>query len=286
MSVVKSIASIPVVDYRNSDAARQFTDSLHETGFAVLSHHPIDLNLINQAYEEWKAFFNSDDKHNYPFDTKEHDGFASFELSETAKGNDKKDLKEFYHWYTWGRSPAYLSATTGKLFAELNKLAEELLSWVEKSMPQEIRDQLSIPLSEMIQDSPRTLFRPIYYPALTGAEQEGAVRAAEHEDIDLLTVLAAATEKGLQVRDKNGNWIEVPTDPNWLIINTGDMLAECTQSYYKATTHRVVNPEAAAQGKARMSMPLFLHPREDVRLSQRHTAGSYRQERFKELGLL
>lgn len=278
--------SISVVNYQDTHIAKKFTDSLKEIGFAVIADHPIDHHLIKQVYNEWNAFFHSDEKYNFAFDKKEHDGFASFELSETAKGATIKDLKEFYHYYPWGRCPDALKLKTQKLFDALNDLARQLLSWVEAHMPVELREALSMPLSEMIKDSPRSLFRLIHYPALTGSEPAGAIRAAAHEDIDLLTVLASATEPGLQVLSKEGHWLDVPTDPNWLVINTGDMLAECTQGYYRATTHRVINPQGSAAKKSRLSMPLFLHPREEVRLSDRHTAGTYRKERLEELGLL
>jgi len=288
MSLVVTENKIAVVDYRDPNAAEKFTKSLEAYGFGVLSNHPVKQQLINQTYEAWRAFFESPlaEKNKFEFDKKEHDGFASFELSETAKGHTQKDLKEFYHWYPWARSPESVCKITQELYNALNSLAVQLLSWVEAHMPESIQAQLSMPLGGMIQDSPRTLFRPIYYPPLTGKEPKDAIRAAAHEDIDLLTVLAAATEPGLQVLDKDGHWLDVPTDRNWLIINTGDMLAEATQNFYKATTHRVINPTGGNITKARMSMPLFLHPREEVRLSNRHTAGSYRQERFAELGLL
>ncbi len=277
---------VAVVDYRSPDAPRQFAESLRELGFAVLTNHPLNQKFVDDAYNEWEAFFAGQDKVNYAFDTKEHDGFVSTVLSETAKGNDKKDLKEFFHYYPWGRCPDYLRPTTQRLYEGLEKLSAELLFWIQDHMPADIQNQLSIPLGEMIQDSPRTLFRPIHYPPLRGDEQPGAMRAAAHEDIDLLTLLVAATEKGLQVKNKQGEWLDVPTRKDWIIVNTGDMLAECTQGFYKATTHRVKNPEGEAAKKSRLSMPIFLHPREDVVLSKRHTAGSYRAERFKELGLL
>ena len=64
------------------------------------------------------------------------------------------------------------------------------------------------------------------------------------------------------------------------------MLQECTNHYYPSTTHRVVNPVGEDAKKPRLSMPLFLHPFDSIQLSQRHTAESYRAERFRELGLL
>ena len=137
----------------------------------------------------------------------------------------------------------------------------------------------------MIADSQQTLLRVLRYPPLTGQEPAGSLRAAAHGDINLLTILPAANEPGLQVQDKQGSWVDVPCDFGMLIINIGDMLQEASRGYYPSTQHRVVNPQGEGAGKSRVSLPLFLHPRPEVVLSARHTAGSYLDERLRELGV-
>lgn len=277
---------VRVIDYTSKTAPQDFAAALKEIGFAVISNHPLDNSLITKVYAEWEKFFNSEDKYNYAFDKQKHDGYISKEMSETAKGYKEKDLKEFYHYYFKGRCPPYLRPITDNLASSMSVLAAELLSWLQENTPKEIIDKLSMPLSDMIKDTERTLFRMINYPPLTGNEPKGALRAAAHEDINLLTVLPAATAKGLQVKDTNGNWLEVPCDPSWIVINAGDMLQECTGYYYPSTSHRVINPVGEEAKKPRLSMPLFLHPVNSVRLSERHTAGSYFAERMAELGLV
>lgn len=276
---------IQVVDYRSPEAPEQFARSLKETGFGVISHHPIQQDLIDWAYVEWEKFFGSEEKNDYPFDAKTHTGFISTELSETAKGFEKKDLKEFFHFYNKSQCPPALCDKTMQLKGQLTALGSELLSWVQDHTPAEIKGKFEIPLPEMIKGSDLHLFRLIHYPPLTGNEPEGAVRAAAHGDINLLTMLPAATAEGLQAQMTNGEWVDVPIDSNWIVVNAGDMLEEGTEHYYPSTQHRVLNPTGEAAKKPRLSMPLFLHPRDDVRLSDRHTANSYRMERYKELGL-
>ena len=165
-------------------------------------------------------------------------------------------------------------------------MAGTLLKWVDENAPAEVRAKLSMALPDMITDSKNTLFRLIHYPPLTGNEPKGAIRAASHEDINLLTLLPAATAKGLQVKDAQGNWLDVPVNPGWIIVNAGDMLQECSGHYYTSTAHRVLNPTGEDAKKSRLSMPLFLHPRDEVVLSDRHTRLSYFKERMKELGLM
>lgn len=128
--------------------------------------------------------------------------------------------------------------------------------------------------------------RVLHYPPLEGDEELGAIRAGAHEDINLLTVLPAANEPGLQVKTKEGDWLDVPCDFGNLIINIGDMLQEASGGYYPSTTHRVINPEGADKTKSRISLPLFLHPKPEVVLSERHTANSYLMERLRELGVI
>ncbi len=276
---------VRVVDYRAADAAEAFTRSLHETGFGVLVNHPIQQTLVEKIYADWLAFFNTEDKHQFAFSKEKQDGYFSTEISETAKGASQKDIKEYFHIYPWGRVPAALKADADNYYAQANTLARELLGWVERYTPPEIARHYSEALSQMIQDSQQTLLRVLRYPPLTGQEPAGSLRAAAHGDINLLTILPAANEPGLQVQDMNGNWIDVPCDFGMLIINIGDMLQEASRGYYPSTQHRVINPSGDGAKKSRISLPLFLHPRNDVVLSERYTAHSYLQERLRELGV-
>ncbi|ALP39891.1 isopenicillin N synthase family dioxygenase [Aeromonas schubertii] len=274
------------VDYRAPDAAARFTESLRTTGFGVLTNHPIPRELVQAIYDNWQQFFNSERKHDFHFNRETQDGYFPPSVSEVAKGHTKKDIKEYFHIYPWGQIPEELSAQAMEYYRLANELAAELLSWVEQHTPADIAAHYSCPLSSMIEGSQKTLLRVLHYPPLDGTEEAGAIRAAAHEDINLLTILPAASEPGLQVMGADGEWMDVPCDFGTLIINIGDMLQEASQGYYPSTTHRVINPTGGSLNKARISLPLFLHPRPDVVLSERHTADSYLMERLRELGVI
>jgi isopenicillin N synthase-like dioxygenase len=276
---------VQVVDYRAADAAQTFTRSLHETGFGVLTHHPIRQALVEKIYADWLAFFNSDAKRDFAFSKEKQDGWFSTDISETAKGFTQKDIKEYFHVYPWGRIPESLRADAMQYFNEANALAQELLGWVERYTPPAIAAKYREPLSNMIQGSRQTLLRVLRYPPLTGTEPAGSLRAAPHGDINLLTILPAANEPGLQVQGTDGAWHDVPCDFGTLTINIGDMLQEASEGYYPSTQHRVVNPTGESAKKSRVSLPLFLHPRDNVVLSDRYTADAYLQERLRELGV-
>lgn len=275
---------VKTVSYPSPDAGQLFTASLKETGFAVIKDHPIPPDLIQRSFQEWKEFFKSEKKNRYQFDPGRQAGYFPFR-SENAKDYGKKDLKEFFHYYPWSELPEETRLYTPVLFDRLTSMAAELLRWLDAHTPPEVSARFSIPLTRMIERSSETLLRPIHYPPLSGAEEEGAVRAAAHEDINLITLLPAATAPGLQVKDTHGNWHEVPCDPGTIVVNSGDMLREASGGHYPSTTHQVVNPRGPEARLPRYSMPLFLHARSDVRLSERYTAGSYLNERLREIGL-
>ena len=160
-----------------------------------------------------------------------------------------------------------------------------LLGYIQDKTPENVTAHFSETLTSMVKGSDANLFRINYYPEFSGEEEAGAVRAAAHADIDLLTVLTAGTTSGLQAQDKQGNWLDVPCEHGNLVINTGDMLQESSQGYFPSTMHRVIKPMDEKSNTTRMSCPMFIHPRDNVKLSDRHTAASYLHERLVELGL-
>lgn len=274
---------LPVVDFRSPTAAQDFCRSLHETGFGVLRNHPLDQSMVQGIYAEWLAFFQTEAKHQYLTDPATHDGYFPPSVSEIAKNNTQRDLKEFFHIYSWGRYPREVSDAATRYFQQGSALAQTLLNWVEEHSPADVKARYTVPLPSMLEDSDHTLLRVLHYPPLRGDEEPGAVRAAAHGDINLLTILPAATEPGLQVFGKEGAWHDVPCDFGLLIVNIGDMLEEASGGYYPSTVHRVLNPTGDARFKPRISLPLFLHPRRDVVLSERYTVASYFDERMREL---
>ena len=277
--------NVQVVDYTAPDAPERFVESLRTTGFGVLSNHPISQMLVESIYQNWHQYFINGNPSELAFDPDKQDGYFAPSISEVAKGHKKRDLKEYFHIYPWGRKPAHLADEILTYYQEASNLASILLDWIEEFSPAHVTKHYSEPLSNMIKNTPNTLLRVLHYPPLTGDEEQDALRAAAHEDINLITILPAANEPGLQVQAKDGEWINIPADFGHLIINIGDMLHEASNGYFPSTRHRVVNPTGENAKKSRISLPLFLHPRSEVVLSYRHTQKSYLLERLKELGV-
>lgn len=277
------VQALETVDFTDSDAPSRFVESLRETGFGVLRNHPIPQPTVDSIYKNWLNFFSSAEKDNYRFDPQKFDGFFPAQEAEAAKGRLVRDIKEYYHYYPWGRCPANLKQELADYYRVAGDFGATLLSWIEECSPPEVKAVYSEPLPAMMANSEQSLLRVLHYPPLSGDETPDAIRASAHEDINLITILPAANEPGLQVKARDGSWLEVPCDFGNLVVNIGDMLQEASGGYFPSTSHRVVNPEGADHNRSRVSIPLFLHPRPEVVLSLRHTAGSYLQERLAEL---
>jgi isopenicillin N synthase-like dioxygenase len=272
------------VDYNCNEFGPKLTKSLKDTGFAVIENHPIDINKLDDMYDKWQHFFESDSKFDFSYDPETQAGYFAYK-SENAKGFKEKDLKEFYHVYPDQKLPNSLADITTEHYKSMNSMASRLLLAIDESLPQDIRSQLSEPLSQMIDHSSQTLLRILYYPAQQSEEQTSAVRAAAHEDINLITLLPASTQPGLQAKDSQGRWHSVECDKGNIVINVGDMLQLATNHYLISTTHQVINPLMKDKHKPRLSMPLFLHPRPEVMLSKETSAQSYLNQRLAEIGL-
>jgi isopenicillin N synthase-like dioxygenase len=234
-------------------------------------------------------------------------GYTSFG-KEHAKGRNEGDLKEFWHFGQLVTEADVLSEEYPEnvLVSELpnfNKyglLAYQQLEETGKYMLRAIA--LFLELDEFYFDDKiykgNSILRPIHYPPIT-AEPKSAVRAAEHEDINLITLLMGASADGLQVLNKQNEWVSITALPEQLVVNVGDMLQRLTNNVLKSTTHRVVNPPKEKWGSSRFSIPFFLHPRSEMRLDalpqciseanpikeEPISAGEYLIQRLKEIGL-
>ena len=263
-----------------ADAPAKFAKSFRETGFAIIKDHNISSDEIDRMYGVWTDFFASDEGPSFAVKPGESAGYFGYK-SENAKGSANKDLKEFFHAYQKKELPKVTEKETREFQDKLINMGSTLLGWLD----QESVDVLSFsePLENMINGSDMNLLRIIHYPPLPDDVEPGEVRAAAHEDINLITLLVTGTEPGLQAKDVNGNWHDVPCKPGYITVNSGDMLSMASKGHYPSTPHRVVNPPKQ-ENRSRYSMPLFVHPRPDV-LLDKMTAGEFLDERLKEIGL-
>ncbi|HMA98699.1 MAG TPA: 2-oxoglutarate and iron-dependent oxygenase domain-containing protein [Wenzhouxiangella sp.] len=310
-------AGIPVLSMSDFDGQKgDFTDRIgqgwRDFGFVAVRDHGIDDEVIEQAYSVFKAFFA------LPEETKQAlrlpnkggaRGYTGFGV-EQAKDHGVPDLKEFWHvgrethgenlhpdillpnlWPTGVE--AFRKSALG-LYEALDELGARLLSALalDLELPADwFADKI---------DRGNSILRAIHYPPIDSAP-EGAVRAARHEDINLITLLIGSREQGLEILTREGQWIPVTTLPGSIVVNVGDMLQRLTNHVYPSTTHQVVNPPGAAARQSRYSIPFFLHPNPDFvietlpqcvsdenpdRYPEPITSHGYLTQRLREIGLL
>ena len=304
--------AVAVVDYNAADAAKKLTDSLKSTGFAVLTNSPVSDDLIQEVYSEWREFMirlhgeatggapgNLAEK--YKYDLATQNGYFPCAAAEQAKGATARDLKHYFQCYfPHGRYPSEVTDKAEQLWKALTAVGTTLVSWIDDNMPTEIKATIEqkigkgVTLSDCVSYD-RTMMRILHYPGATGADEPpGAVRAAPHEDINLITVLPAGSSRGLQVKsNQSGEWYEVPLVPGSIVINVGDMMQEMSERAYISTTHRVIKmeddgPASAAFGTGdRMSTPCFIHLKEKCPMSDTYgSAEHYLRARLVTLGVV
>ena len=275
------LPALPMISFQDPNASLAFYDSLKRFGFATLIDHPIDMERVDRIYSQWKAYFDETPNPEMLMDPQHQDGYFSTEVAESAKGETVRDFKEYFQFYPWGRCPAALRDDLFAHYQQCSDFAALLLRWVSEHLPDSISDAFSEPLDNMIEGSQQTMLRVLHYPPVT--LDAALPRAAAHEDINLLTVLPASNETGLELLGADGKWYEVPCDPGSIAVNCGEMLDRATEGYLPATTHRVVNPIGEAAHRARMSMPLFLAAADDVIITDGRTAEELLAERIAEL---
>lgn len=266
--------NVKVCNLRSNSFNSDFMSSVANTGFAVVTHHGVDSGLIRDMQQIWREFFLASRQYKDGFYDLggEHRGCKGFK-TEKAVGATKPDLKEYFHFRPGWILPEEVSLATQQTFHLLNDIAGQLLSVIDADGGTSYRKDC--------ENSNNTILRTIYYPALDFNAEPGAVRSAAHEDINHITLLVAASAPGLQVKDKEGNWHDVPHEDNSIVVNIGDMLQLASSGRYKSTTHRVVNPADSVSD--RISMPLFVHPHSDTLLCDGFTAGQFLAQRIAEI---
>lgn len=274
---------VRIVDLNQDDAPGQVTESLIESGFAVVENHPIPASELDEFYQAWDDFFLHGNPKNYSTDAESQAGYFSPDLAETAKGHEAQDLKEYFQFWPGHKLPPEVHDITMHYYDEIIALGASVMTWLQENTSGSLWQAIDKPFAEYLSRK-QTLLRILRYPPLTGNEPADAIRAGAHEDINLITMLPAASQSGLEIQPKGmSEWFPVEAPAGSIVINIGDMLQELTGGALPSTSHRVVNPTGEDASKARLTAPIFCHPYPEMVLSDRYTAGSYLKERLNEI---
>ena len=251
--------------------AERLGQGFRETGFAVISDHPINQTVIDRGVGTGKIFFALPDETKRGYFIPGGGGQRAYTpfATEVAKGAKAKDLKEFWHvarelprdhkYADLMGANLYVKEVSGwkdatnAMFSALDAFGLDIL--------EAIAMHLKLPpdfFSDKVQEG-NSILRLLHYPPQTEPPPEGSVRAGAHEDINVITLLLGAEEGGLEVLHRNGQWLPVNPPPGSLVVNIGDMLQRLTNDVLPSTTHRVVNPKPERSRFPRYSTPFFLH---------------------------
>lgn len=310
---------IPVVliqDFHAGGEARErfiktVGDSLRDIGFFAVADHGISPELLRSCYASAETFFD------LPKETKQESqpkgasgqrGYTGLYV-EHAKDSEAPDVKEFYQVgrvdvpddhvvhkpygpNVWPTAVPDFESNLSSLYKAQNALGATLL----EACALYIGEDKNL-MTDMVAEGD-TIIRVLFYPPLPADAPDGAIRAAAHEDINLITLLPGATASGLELLGRDGTWLEVAAQHDHIVVDSGDMLQNLSNGLFRSTTHRVVNPED--RSSKRYSMPCFIHPERDADLTPLAScvektggeaqfpslsAGQYLRQRLEEIGL-
>jgi isopenicillin N synthase-like dioxygenase len=280
--------------------------AFEDIGFVAIDNPGISDKLIDELYETVQQFFA------LPLEKKKRyeiagisgqRGYTSFG-KEHAKGSSSPDLKEFFQYGQLDIScPELLKNVDVPEIPGFNRVFSESFAAFEKSGIQilsAIAEYLGLNqhyFNDKVLNG-NSILRAIHYPPIIN-EPLSAIRAEQHEDINLITLLVGASADGLEILTKDGTWNPVFSNRGQIIVNVGDMLQRLTNNKLKSTTHRVVNPPRSLWHTSRFSVPFFLHPQGQTSLAcldncinddlpkiyEDITADEYLDQRLREIGL-
>ncbi|WP_421763928.1 isopenicillin N synthase family dioxygenase [Ekhidna sp.] len=310
------VPSLDLADFSagSADQKKAFVSTLGEAytniGFVSIKNHGLSDELTKNLYDAVEKFFRLPDDVKKKYEKTELAGQRGYisKGREKAKGRNTGDLKEFFHV---GQPPQnqrsdYPDNIWPDEVPELEKYTTEAYLTLLKAGIQMLRAiaiYLELPenyFDEKVSEG-NSILRPIHYFPIEDPDSlpPDAVRAAEHGDINLITLLMGASADGLQVLRRDGKWIPITALPDQIVVNVGDMLERHSNGKLKSTIHRVVNPPRELMHTSRFSIPFFMHPVSEMDLSclegcidEEHpkafddiTAGEFLDERLKEIGL-
>ena len=313
------IANVDYLDFSEGDADRrkkfiqEFGDSFSNMGFAIVKNHGVTAELKSKLFTVSKAFFALPDAIKKGYENEALHGQRGYisKNKESAKGKSVPDLKEFYHigQTVTDNDPIkdeYPDNIWPQEVEAFNSVCKEVYDTFETTGRNLLKaTALYLGLDENYFDAKihngNSVLRLLHYYPVKDKSQipEGAVRAAAHGDINLITLLMGGSAEGLQAQTLEGEWISVSPAEDEIVINIGDMLARLTNNRFRSTQHQVITPDEESWTKPRYSTPFFLHPRSDMDLTclsncvsaenpkeySDITAGEFLTERLIELGL-
>lgn len=306
-SKTTSFHEIPIVDLTplldGSDpqkVAKEMGYICENIGFLYIKNHGVPKSLIEEAYKLAAEFFALPTEEKEKLDIVKTGEILRGYIPMYGENADPKNTKDFKECYDFGQHCDEVSPFFGpnpipervnrfrevfeQYHAEMMRLARKLVSAIAMSL------DLPADYFVKLQQKPITILRLNHYPTQTGPITLGEIGTGAHTDYGFLTILAQDANGGLQVQNRDGDWVSAPPVADTFVVNIGDLVQTFTNDRYVATTHRVIN----TSGNARYSMPFFIDLDFDATVEvvptcdtpenpakyKPYTCGQYKYDRF------
>lgn len=286
-----SLSELPLIDVspifsdslqERKAVAQEIHHAATNTGFFYIANHGVPSELVREAYAASLAFFRQDidtkmiadttkslfGNGYYPRDMQSHNTDEGIDVSETfsIKSDPRLDPTisnigaipeaaveylhfEDFHWEATVNLPRFKKAMVA-YYQSCLVLARALTRAFA----------LSLGLAEHAFDSKvqhsNSNLNLNYHPPLLNLSPDSPnsrMSIGSHTDFELFTILWQDDVGGLQVLNRDGQWINARPIPDTFVINIADYLQRITNDKYVSTVHRAKN----CSGRERISMPFF-----------------------------
>ncbi|MER8587036.1 isopenicillin N synthase family oxygenase [Mesorhizobium sp. M1338] len=256
----------PLLDGSNGyRVAKEIRWALSNTGFMYVKNHGIPQELVDSVFDVSRRFFDLPMSQKMELHvSKSNVAFRGYiePFGENTDPGRTRDLKEcfdigperstfegpFFGPNQWPSNLPDFREVTYEYHQKMVSLAKILLKGIALSL------DLSKSYFDNFMHNPMSIQRLLHYPPQSGYIGEEVIGIGAHTDYSHLTILAQDDVGGLQVMNRNGEWVEGIPIHGTFVINIGDLIQRLTNDVYLANMHRVVN----TSGRERYSIPFFI----------------------------
>ena len=288
--------AVPVIDVEpflagderaKQSVARRVDTTLQTTGFMSIVGHGVPDQLVQRARETALEFFGQEltEKmkvanppehmsrgYNWvgnrslaytlgeetPPDLQEGFAFGPFDIGNNER-RDTQTAESFFAPNIWPKQPENFRTVFEEYYRTMALLAEKIMALFAVAL-----DLQESYFSDKM-DRPTSVIRVVHYPAQSEPPVAGQLRAGAHTDYGTLTILYGDdTPGGLQVKLRNGDWLDVHPTPGALVCNVGDLMARWTNDRWVSNLHRVANPPSEHASVNRIAIPFFHNTNHDA----------------------
>ena len=276
---------VPVIDFANflngskvqqRKVALKVMTALEDYGQMILVNHGVKESMMTEVFDESNKFFSLSPEEKLQYSYNSHRANRGYLSAGTEKVHyGKEDIKETMEigkedeegmpnfWPT--EVPSFKQPMLN-IFSKLDDLQIKILRCIEIGL--DLPEGAIIDKCNAQHENLRLLHYPSVHSSTIDHSLKGTKRCADHTDYGTLTLLMQDKVGGLQLKLKNGDWIDVEPVEGGIIVQVADMLERWTNGLLPAARHRVVSPVYKRNFEGwlpeRFSVAFFCNPNKDA----------------------